>query len=427
MSRFIISLALAGVLTVGLTIANVRRDPGSLKVDWRLVKEPAIEVRVESPGRGPIIRKITAPGTVEPNEEAKIGSQLLGRVIAVNVKEGDIVKRGDVLVKLDDTDARSRAESSQAKSERLRGAMAQAESDLAQANREATQHDRLNRQGFSSQKDLLDARTHLAKSQAGRQMTLREYTENEALRRLSLEELKRTEIRAPIDGAVTGLGVRVGEVVIAGTNNLPGSVLMTVSGITQMRVTADVDEYDVPSIVPGQPALIYLQAEEQPPIAAKVEKIAPKGRKTGDAVSFETRVRVDNPPPALRAAMTATVEIEVRRVQDALGVPVQAVVHRRRKDLPDTPAVRAWAERNARSPGEKARDAAMRYIKVVFVLEGGVARARPVETGISDERRVEIRTGLDARDQVIVGPFRALDQLKDGQPIRMEVEPETAS
>jgi len=122
--------------------------------------------------------------------------------------------------------------------------------------------------------------------------------------------------------------------------------------------------------------------------------------------------------------MTATVEIEVRRVEDAMGVPVQAVVHRRRKDLPDTPAVQAWAERNARSPGEKARDAALRYIKIVFVLEGGVARARPVETGISDERRVEILSGLTSGDRVIVGPFRVLDQLKDGQPVRAEVEVE---
>jgi HlyD family secretion protein len=424
MSRFIISLGVVGVLAVTITIANLRRDPGSIKVDWRIVKEPAIDARVESSVRGPITRKITAPGTVEPTEEAKIGSQLLGRVVAVNVKEGDIVRTGDVLVKLDDTDARSRLMSTQAKSDRLRGAMTQAESELAKASREEAQHGRLVNRGYSSKKELADARTDLAKAEAALQMTMREMAENEAQRRINLEELKRTEIRAPIDGVVTGLSVRVGEVVIAGTTNLPGSVLMTISDITHMRVSADVDESDVPLIVPGQPVLIYLQADGQTAIAATVEKLAPKGRKTGDAVSFETRVRVDRPPPSLRAGMTATVEIEVRRVEEALGVPVQAVVHRRRKDLPDTPAVQAWAERNARSPGEKARDAALRYIKIVFVLEGGVARARPVQTGISDERRVEILSGLTSGDRVIVGPFRVLDQLKDGQSAQTEVEVE---
>jgi HlyD family secretion protein len=422
MARYAAFLGLVGILTATLTIANLRRDPDSVRVDWRIVKEPPIEVRVEAPSRGLIARKITAPGVVEAIEEAKIGPQILGRVVAVHVNEGEIVKAGDVLVKLDDTDARSRLLSSQARSDRLRAAIDQAESELAQANREEVQHSRLASRGFSTPKDLADARTRRAKSEAALEMSRREFTESEALRRISLEELNRTAIKAPIDGVVTGVSVRVGEVVIAGTMNLPGSVLMTISDIAHMRVSADVDESDVPSIIPGQPALVYLQAEEQPPIPATVEKIASRGRKTGDAVSFETRVRVDHPPPALRAAMTATAEIEVRRIDDALGVPVQAVVHRRRKELPDTSAVRAWAERHARSPGEKARDAASRYIKVVFVLEGGVARARPVETGISDERRVEIVSGLAADDRVIVGPFRALDQLRDGQAVRVEVD-----
>jgi HlyD family secretion protein len=422
MARSAAFLGVVGILAAALTIANLNRDPDSVSVDWRIVKQPPIEVRVEAPSRGLIARRITAPGVVEAIDEAKIGPQILGRVVAVNVSEGNIVKAGDVLVKLDDTDARSRVLSSQARSDRLRAAINQAESELAQANREEVQYSRLAGRGFATPKELADARTHLAKSEAALEMSRREFTESEALRRISFEELNRTAIKAPIDGVVTGVSVRVGEVVIAGTMNLPGSVLMTISDIAHMRVSADVDESDVPSIIPGHPARIYLQAEEQPPIPATVERIASRGRKTGDVVSFETRVRVDHPPPALRAAMTATVEIDVRRIDNALGVPVQAVVHRRRKELPDTAAVRAWAERHARSPGENARDAASRYIKVVFVVEGGVARSRPVETGISDERRVEIVSGLAGDDRVIVGPFRALDQIRDDQVVRVEVE-----
>src|SRR5207249_8636086 len=101
----------------------------------------------------------------------------------------------------------------------------------------------------------------------------------------------------------------------------------------------------------------------------------------------------------------------------ALGVPVHAVVHRRRKDLPDTPAIRTWSERNVRTTGEKAKDAETRYVKIVLVARQGVARARPVETGLSDERRIEIVSGIGPTDRVIVGPFRALDQLKDGDPV----------
>ena len=92
-------------------------------------------------------------------------------------------------------------------------------------------------------------------------------------------------------------------------------------------------------------------------------------------------------------------------------------MHRRRKDLPDTPAVRAWSEKNSRSLGEKARDVEARYVKIVFVTDGDIARAKPVETGISDERRVQILSGLEPTDKVIVAPFRALDELKDGDPV----------
>jgi HlyD family secretion protein len=116
--------------------------------------------------------------------------------------------------------------------------------------------------------------------------------------------------------------------------------------------------------------------------------------------------------------MTATVEIEVKSADAVLGVPVQAVVHRRRKDLPDSEAIRAWAAQHAAStPNEKARDAEARYIKIVFVDDHGIARARPVETGISDEQRVGILNGLSESDLVITGPFRALDELKDGDAV----------
>ena len=117
--------------------------------------------------------------------------------------------------------------------------------------------------------------------------------------------------------------------------------------------------------------------------------------------------------------MTATVEVEVRRAADALGVPVQAVVHRRRKDLPDTPAVRdVGRARTPAPPARRPREAeAPLHQDRLRPGRHGVARARPVETGLSDERRVEILSGLKPADRVIVGPFRALDELKDGDPV----------
>lgn len=406
-------------LVASLAAANLRRDPGSVDLDWRIVRPKPKDVVFEVAARGPIVQTITAPGAVEPVEEAEIASQIVGRVIAVHVKDGDSVQKGAVLVKLDDIDARARLSSAQARIDRLKSAISQAEAELDKAGRDVTRFGKLAGRGASTQTELADSRSLLAKATAATEMCRHELSESQAMLLTSRQDLDRTEIRAPIDGVVAGLKVEVGEVVIAGTTNLPGTVLMTVADLGKMRVRADVDESDVPLVRPGQPARVYLQANPREPIAASVDRVSPKGKKTAEVVSFETLVRVDSVPESLRPGMTATVEVEVRRATDALGVPVQAVVHRRRKDLPDTPAVRAWAEKVARSPGEKAAEAEGRYIKVAFILEGTVARARPVETGLSDERRVEILSGLRPTDRVIVGPFRTLDELKDGDTVAL--------
>jgi HlyD family secretion protein len=406
------------LLVATLTAANLRRDPNALDLDWRLIKPPPRDVVLAPPVRGLIVQTITAPAKIEAVEEVEIASQLVGRVVAVLVKEGDSVKKGDVLVRIDDSDARARLDSAKARIERFRTLVTQAESDLAKAHRDAGQSNKLAGRGFSTPTELADARTIVAKAEAAMAASRHELHESEAARRTSEEELGRTSIRAPIDGVVSGVNVNVGEVVIAGTTNLPGSLMMTISDLTRMRARADVDESDVPLVRAGQPARIYLQSDPLRPLAGTVDLVAPKGKVKEEVVSFETLVRVGVPDPSLRPGMSATVEVEVRRSSEAVGVPAQAVVHRRRKDLPDTEAVRQWSERNARSPGEKAQEAELRYVKIVFVSERGVARARPVETGLSDERTVEIIAGVKPGEQVIVGPFRTLDELKDGDAVK---------
>ncbi len=419
--------ALAIIVLVGfVAAANLRRDPKSVIVDWQIIKPAAREVAIDMPARGPIVQTVTAPGVVEPVEEAEIASQIVGRVVEVRVKDGDLVKKGDLLVKLDETQARAMLDSSAARIERLKASIAQAEAEREKAERDVNRSVKLSARNVATPTELADARSLLAKFAAALSVAHNDLRESEAMRRTSQQDLDRTEIRAPIDGVVAGCEVEVGEVVIAGTTNLPGTVLMTVGDLNHMRVRAEVDETDVPLVKPNQPAKVFLQADPTQPIAGKVDRVAPKGKKTDEIVSFETLVLVGAADAALRSEMTATVEIEVRRADDVLGVPVQAVVHRRRKDLPDTPEILAWSERAQKSYGEKAKDAETRYVKIVFVADNGVARARPVETGISDEQRVEILSGLKPTDRVIVGPFRALDELKDGSsvmPAKAGVEP----
>ncbi|WP_165248494.1 efflux RND transporter periplasmic adaptor subunit [Paludisphaera soli] len=414
------------ILAAGLAAMNAARDPGAVRLDWTLVRTPPRKVLAEPLARATIIRTVTASGVIESVDQAEIASQIIGRVVAVNFKEGDPVKAGDVLVAIDPTDAQAKLDSANARISRLEAAINQADSDLKKAQRDADLSSKLAGRGFSTPTELADSFTLLAKAEAALAMCRNELTESQAMRRAGEEELRRTTIRSPIDGVVSNLEVDVGEIVIAGTTNLPGSVLMKVCDLDRMRVRADVDETDVPLVRRGQVARVFLQADQLRPLPGRIDRVSPQGKvKKDEVVGFETLVDLDVPKPTgsesdgpmLRPGMSVTVEVEVRQSDDALSVPAQAVVHRRRKELPDSPLIRDWSERTARQPGEKARDAEQRYLKVVFVLDGGVARAQPIETGLSDERRVEVRAGLDEDARVVVGPFHALDELKDGDAV----------
>lgn len=410
---------LALVLTiVGLTAANLARDPSATALDWRIIKPAPREVEVEKPRRDAIVETITASGTVEPVEEAEIAPQIIGRVVEVLVEDGDRVSKGEVLLRLDQTEANARLASSEARIARLEAAITSATTSLSKAQKDLERTERLASRSVSSPTELLDARTKFEVAGAALLMAERDLAESRAMKITAEQELSYTTIEAPIDGVVSGCEVEVGEVVIAGTTNLPGSTLMSVGDLSRMRVRADIDEMDVPLVAAGQSTRIFLQADLLTAIAGTVSRVAPKGVLTEEVVTFETMIDVDSPSgTALRSGMTATIEVEVRRASGAVSVPVQAVVHRRKKDLPDTKAVRDWVARAPLAPGEQAQEAEARYVRIVFVEEGGIARARPVEIGLSDERRVEIVSGIRLEDGVIVGPFRALDELKDGDQV----------
>ena len=421
MRRILVILSVLAVVVTALGVVNLRRDADQLGVDWRIKKNlPTKEVLIEHPKRSLIVQTVTAPGTIELVEEADIASQMMGRVEAVPVKKGDPVKAGDVLVKLEDEDAKARMASTEARIERLKAAIELAQADLHKAKLDSAGYRKLEERGYSTPNEVRDGETILAKMEAVLSMSEHELTESFAMRRNSEQDLERTEIRSPMDGTVTDLDVEVGEVVIAGTTNRPGTVLMTVGDMTRMRVRADVDETDVGLVRSGQPVRIFLQAAQADPIPGVVDLISPKGKKLSEVVTFETLIDVEGEHESVRPEMTATVEIEVKRATDALSLPVQAVVHRRFRDLPDTPLFRDWLANQPTTPAEKGKDLAVRYVKVVFIMDDGVAIARPVQTGISDQERIEILDGLDPRDTVIVGPFRSLDEMEEGQPVNLE-------
>jgi HlyD family secretion protein len=217
--------------------------------------------------------------------------------------------------------------------------------------------------------------------------------------------------------------------VVIGTMNNAGTVIMSISDPNTMVVRARIDENSVPLVREGQKALVHFQNTAKLTLTGRVKRISPKGTKgnsatTGqandnEAATFETIIALDSPPPSVRLGMTTSVEVIVEERQAALSIPAQAVLHRRARDLPRALA-EAVEQEAQRGPGVK--DPSRRYQQVVFVNDGGKARARLVTVGISDESRAEILDGLAAGETVVAGPYRVFDKLKDGRPIRAMAE-----
>jgi HlyD family secretion protein len=222
------------------------------------------------------------------------------------------------------------------------------------------------------------------------------------------DDLARTTIRSPMDGTLIQLNAEQGETVVPGTTNLPGSVIMTIADMSVLLAEVEVSEVDVVNVALGQKAEVKVDALGTEPQKGRVVEIATSGRRdpTQGTIRFNVKVALEDPDPALRPAMTAKVDILTATSEDALTVPIQAVVTRK-----------------VDKEGEEVTGSAAKGIEesdVVYLIEDGEASAVVVETGISDELHVEIVDGLAEGQEVIIGPYRTLKNLHAGDAVKPE-------
>ncbi len=417
-------LTLLGLVLISgavFTLGRLRRDEDD-KPLLHVAEEVALTVKVAEPERSPIIRLVQAPGDVESVLEVDISSEVVAKIEHMPVEEGDFVKEGDLLCRLDDADLVAAIESAEARIGQLKAAIKVAQADIDKAERDCERQMELSERNATNPIEMADYMTIRKKARATLEMRQQELVEAAAQLKRMREDLKRTVIESPIDGVISKLNAKQGEVVVTGTMNNPGTVIMTISDLSKMRVRARVDEVDVPHVNPGQPARVYLQADQDRPVPAEVVRVAAAGTKQvgRDVVTFETLLDVLSDDRRIKPGMTANVEIEVARSEEAITIPVEAVVHRLRKELADSIVVEYDRRQGELKLSERARQA--QYIKVVYVMEDEAARIRLIEPGIADTRRVEIVDGITMGDNVIVGPYRSLDQLKDGRKVALAEE-----
>lgn len=418
MKSIITLTVLAGVSAGVFALGNFRKGDDDKSL-LHIADELAIDVQVAKPEQREVIRVVQAPGDVEAVLEVDISSEIVSKIEEMPIEEGDYVKQGDLLCRLNDEFLLAAVESGQARVAGLTAGVSVAAADVEKADRDLNRQIRWSENNVTTVQEMLDFKTTAKKAAALLTMRQQELIEAQAMLKRTREDLKRTVIESPIDGVISKLNAKQGEVVITGTMNNPGTVIMSISDMSRMQVRTRVDEIDIPLVKPGQHAGIYLQSDQDRPVPGRVLRVAAKGTKpTGrDVVTFEAIIEVLSNDERIKPGMSANVEIEVAKHDNALTVPVEAIVHRLRKDLADDIVAKFDKSQEDLQLSERARQA--QYIKVIYVKDGEKARIRLIKSGIADSKRVELLEGIGADDTVIIGPYRSLDQLRDGKKVAL--------
>ncbi len=384
--KVVLGVIVVGVL--GATAFLAVRGSGSRAVD---VRTSTVEAR-------DLTSVITATGSVRPRRQVNISSDVMGRVVELNVEEGDEVERGMILLRIDPSATETQVSRARAALSQSQAQVAQARANLVQAQRDLERLETLRDRdpNLVSRQALEEALTRVEVQRS----TLQASEFGAAQARAQVEEAEeqrsRTTITAPISGRVTRLNIEEGETVVIGTMNNPGSLLLTVSDLAVIEAVLTVDEIDLPRISLGDSARVEIDAFPGRTFGGQVSRIGNSAIQatTGQpraTVEFEVILTLLDPPDALRPDLSASADIVVERRPGALAVPIIAVTVR---DEPE------------RTEG-------------VFVVREGRAVWTPVVIGITGEEHFEVLSGLSAGDEVVSGPYQLIQALSDGASVRV--------
>jgi len=378
--------------------------------NFRAKREKSVRVTVEKLKIHDLSSVISASGEIKPKKNVNISALVPGRIIKIGVTEGQEVKAGDFLLKLDSTQYEANTERDQALIQSYRSQLIQAE---ARMKREQNNHERqkkLYEDRLISLEQLESAKIQYDISRAEVQAIRHQIQQAEASLKSSLDSLSKTAYNSPIDGVITSLPVEEGEVGIIGTMNMPGTVFMTIADLSEMQVEVEVDETDVVGLRLGQKADVKVDALPNQVLKGTVTEIGSSALEKAAAAQqesrdFQVKVTLDTPPKSLKPGLSASADIITAEKQGVPAIPISALVLR---------------QKESNSPAKKEKEEE----EGVYVVENGRAKLYPVTKGIMGGLLIEITSGLKEGQEIIVGPYNALRELKDGTLIKPETKKE---
>lgn len=395
MKKILIFVALGALLVAVPLISKLTRGTDAKQVEIQKVELKLIK------------SSILASGTLAYREQVQLRSEVIGQVTALHVEEADQVNKGDLVITLDPKTYQAQVDQA--------GALVRIQQIAIERQRLLikTLSDRFERQKKMFAKNLVDEDSYEAieSELALAKVDLRSLQESLTQARAGLDQaeelLGKTRIISPIDGVVIQLDLKVGETVIAGTTNIPGSTMMVIADPSETLTEVQVDEADIAQVRVGQSADIFTAAYPDTPLSGTIQSIASVARQTpGQAsLSFLVKILLDEQDKLIiRPGMSVRADIYTQSSEETLAVPVQAVLFD--EDFGEDDKAKDEKEQN-----------------YVFVMEDGKAVRKDVVVGISSDSDQEIKSGLTEGETVITGPFRVLRDMNEGDAVE-EKEPE---
>jgi len=379
----------------------------SLFANMGINRKDRTQVTADEVERGTLTAKVSGPGRVRAETTVQVSSSVMGRMVELGVEEGDVVRKGQFLMRLDDVYYRSNVDQARARVER-------AKAELATAEREASDAEEQFAKGLISEKSRNDAQAAAVGLRQAQEEAL-------AALKAAQDQLEKTVFHSPIDGVITQLNIEEGENVVTGTMNQPGTVIMTISDLADMEVEVEIDETDIVDVRIGQKAEIEVDALADTTLAGHVTEVGNSGNTTmggtqEEATSFLVKVLVDDPHEILKPGMTATVEIVTAVHDSVLNVPIQSVASRTSSSL-ERAKKGDGTEEAAQKRSDRQEE---KEIEGIFAVEGDTVRFVPVVTGIADELSIEVTGELAVGQKVVSGPYKVLRTLRPGDAVKVE-------
>lgn len=387
-------IAAVALLLVVMVIGNLRSR-----------REKSVNVMIEKASQQDLTSIVAASGEIKPKKSIDIGAQVPGRITNIGVVEGQEVKAGDFLIRFEATQYEASAERDKALIQSYRSQLIQAE---ARMKREMNNYDRqkqLFESQLISQEQLETAKVEYDISRAEVQAIRHQIRQAEASLKSTLDSLSKTVYYSPIDGIITSLPVEEGEIAVVGTMNFAGTVLMTIADLSEMEVEVEVDETDVIGVKIGQKAKIRVDALPYQDLDGTVTEIGSSAMARQTASQEESRdflvtITLTDPPASLKPGLSASADIITAEKKSVLAVPISALVLREKTGG-------AKSQKEAEEEG-------------VYIVAEGRSKFVPVAKGIIGGLSIEIASGLKEGQEIIVGPYSSLRELKDGTLVKAE-------